>query len=49
MSHAYAGTEHILPGLLTEEQGGPASRLFAAQHVDRAKARKEIVHEYGRV
>ena len=49
MSHSYVGTEHILLGLLAEEQAGPASKLFAAQHVDRAKAREEILHEYGQV
>lgn len=49
MSHTYVGTEHILLGLLSEGQAGPADKLFAAQHVDRAKAREEILHEYGQV
>lgn len=49
MSHTYVGTEHILLGLLSEEQPGPASRLFAAHHADRAKARAEILREYGQV
>jgi ATP-dependent Clp protease ATP-binding subunit ClpC len=47
MSHTYVGTEHILLGLLFEEQAGPASRLFAAHHIDRTKARNEILNEYG--
>jgi hypothetical protein len=49
MSHTYVGTEHVLLGLLSEEQAGPASRLFAAHHADRAKAREKILHEYGQV
>ena len=48
MSHTYIGTEHILLGLLSEEEG-PASRLFAGYHADTAKARKEILRECGLV
>src|SRR5687768_9479493 len=44
MSHTYVGTEHILLGLLSEEVGGAAS-LFAAHHVDTAKARQVILDE----
>jgi ATP-dependent Clp protease ATP-binding subunit ClpA len=49
MSHTCVVTEHLLLGLLSEEQPGPTSRLFAAHDVDTAKAREEILHEYGHV
>ena len=49
MSHTYVGTEHVLLGLLAEDQPGPASRLFAAHHVDRARTREEVLRELGRL
>jgi ATP-dependent Clp protease ATP-binding subunit ClpC len=42
MNHSYMGTEHLLLGLLAEENGGAAS-LFAAQKVDTKKTREEIL------
>jgi ATP-dependent Clp protease ATP-binding subunit ClpC len=47
MNHSYLGTEHILLSLLTEEKGGAAT-LFAAQKIDAAKVRQEILMECGR-
>ena len=44
MSHSYAGTEHILLGLLAEDHGGAAD-LFALQNVDKVKTRQKILKE----
>ena len=41
MRHTYTGTEHILLGLLAEEDGGAAD-LFASRGVDIAKARQRV-------
>jgi ATP-dependent Clp protease ATP-binding subunit ClpC len=42
MSHVW--TEHILLGLLAEEDGG-AARLFRAQQIDTARARQAVLDE----
>ena len=42
LSHVW--TEHILLGLLAEEDGG-AARLFRAQQVDTARARQAVLDE----
>jgi ATP-dependent Clp protease ATP-binding subunit ClpC len=46
MRHTYTGTEHILLGLLAEEDGG-AAHLFASRGVDIAKTRQTILREHG--
>jgi ATP-dependent Clp protease ATP-binding subunit ClpC len=44
MCHTYTGTEHILLGLLAEEDGC-AAHLFASRGVDIAKTRQTILRE----
>jgi len=44
----YLGIEHLLLGILAEENG-EAADLFASVHVDREKLRRSILDEIGRV
>jgi ATP-dependent Clp protease ATP-binding subunit ClpC len=44
LNHTYVGTEHILLGLLGEDDG-PAWRVLKAFHVDSARVRQEILKE----
>ena len=42
--HTYIGTEHLLLGLLREDEG-VCARVFKSARVDVEKTRKEIVRE----
>ncbi len=44
--HSYVGTEHLLLGLLREEEG-VAARIMANLNVDIVKVREEIMNELG--
>jgi ATP-dependent Clp protease ATP-binding subunit ClpC len=46
LKHSYVGTEHLLLGLLREEEG-VAARIMANLNIDIAKVRDEIMNELG--
>ncbi|MBN2145426.1 MAG: ATP-dependent Clp protease ATP-binding subunit, partial [Candidatus Aureabacteria bacterium] len=46
LGHSYVGTEHLLLGLLREEEG-IAARILSNLNVDINKAREEILNELG--
>ena len=47
LNHSYIGTEHLLLGLLREEQGG-ASRVLRDMGLSVAQVRRAVVHLVGR-
>jgi ATP-dependent Clp protease ATP-binding subunit ClpC len=48
LQHNFVGTEHILLGLLRQQQG-LASQILDQRGVDRAKARAEVLKEIERI